>query len=109
MTEAGLSELELLVLGAVAGLGDAPYGLIVRREIAEQTGRQIAIGSVYRSLAGLERKGLVASKKGDPTPVRGGRAKRFFQLTGAGEQALRRTVSDLRSLAKDFDIGVTPA
>lgn len=106
MNDPALSELELLVLGAVAGLGEAPYGLIVRQEIAECTGREIAIGSIYRSLAGLERKGLVRSRKGDPTPVRGGRAKRFFTMTGAGKRALRRTVRDLHSLTRDFDLGL---
>lgn len=103
--DGALSELELLVLSAVVGLGDERYGLAVRQAIAARTGREIAIGSVYRCLAGLERKGLVQSWTGNPVPTRGGRAKRYFEVTGAGERALRRTVADLRSLTAGLDLG----
>lgn len=83
------SGLELLVLLSIAHLGDAAYGIKIRETINDCTERNISLGAIYKTLAGLTRKGLISSKTGDPTPERGGRAKTFYQLTGHGEQALR--------------------
>jgi len=88
--------------------GDS-YGLSIRQELQRLTGRDIAIGSVYRSLAGLERKGLIRSWTGEPTPVRGGRAKKYFEATGAGAKALKRTLHDLRALTGSLELGAEPA
>jgi DNA-binding PadR family transcriptional regulator len=77
-----------VVLLAVARLTEEAYGVAIRREIEERSRREVAIGSVYAALDRLERKGLVLSRIGDPTPERGGRAKRFFELSPAGTAAL---------------------
>lgn len=84
-----VGEFEHLVLLAVVRLGDEAYGMTVRREIEERTGRDVTIGAVYRTLERLARKGLVESRReARHTPVRGGRARRFFRLTREGHTAL---------------------
>lgn len=84
-----LGTLELATLLAVARLGDDAYGLAVRRDLAARTGRDHAVGAVYTTLQRLEDKGLLTSRASAPLPIRGGRARRHFALTGAGAQALR--------------------
>jgi DNA-binding PadR family transcriptional regulator len=87
---AALGEFEQVVLLAILRLGEDAYGVSIRREIAERTEREPAPGALYTTLDRLEEKGLVASKYGDPTPERGGRAKRYFTVTGAGVRAVAR-------------------
>ncbi|HEY4129590.1 MAG TPA: helix-turn-helix transcriptional regulator [Gemmatimonadaceae bacterium] len=82
--------LELATLLAVAQLGDdESYGLEVRRELLDRTGRDYSIGGVYTTLQRLEDKGFLSSRASEPLPVRGGRSRRHFTLTGAGQRALR--------------------
>lgn len=95
-----LGEFEHLVLLAVLRLGPDSYGMRVRREIAERTGRDVTIGAVYATLDRLAAKGLVTSALSDPTPERGGRAKRSFRLTGAGAEALNRAQQDLANMVE---------
>ena len=89
MPTPSLGQLELAALLAVARLGDDAYGLAVRRELAARIGRDYSVGAVYSTLQRLEDKGFLKSRTGDPLPVRGGRARRHFVLTGAGTRALR--------------------
>jgi DNA-binding PadR family transcriptional regulator len=93
-----LGEFEYLVLLAVLRLGDDAYGMRVRREIAERTHRDVTIGAVYATLERLAAKGLTTSEMSDPTPERGGRAKRSFHLTGVGIQAVNRSRQELESM-----------
>lgn len=96
-----LGEFEMVVLLALARLGDDPYGMRVRMEIEETTGRQVSIGAVYATLARLQDKGLVRCWQGEPSPERGGRAKRLFQLTAAGTEALVRSREMFTALWRD--------
>ena len=89
MSAETLGTLELAVLLGVARLGDDAYGLAVRRDLAERTGHDYSVGAVYTTLQRLEDKGLLTSRTSDPVPVRGGRSRRHFMLTGAGVTALR--------------------
>ena len=98
-----LGEFEHLVLLAVLRLRDAAYGMSVRREIADRTGRDVSIGAVYATLDRLATKGLVTSALSDPTPERGGRAKRSFRLTGAGINAVNRTRQDLSNMLEGLE------
>lgn len=82
-------ELEELVLLAVLRLGDEAYGARIRELLRERAGRSLSVSAIYTTLMRLEEKGLVASELGEPTARRGGRAKRFFRLTGAGVRAVR--------------------
>ncbi len=93
-----VGEFEFLVLLAVLRLGEDAYGMRVRREIAERTGRDVTIGAVYATLDRLEAKGLTAGFLQDPTPERGGRAKKSFRLTGAGIAAVNRSRQELDSM-----------
>ena len=94
---ATLGDLERLTLLAVLGLEEA-YGLAVQRALAA-AGRELAPGGVYTTLDRLERKGFLTSRWGEPTPERGGRAKRIYRVTAAGRSALaaaEKTTARLR-------------
>ena len=88
-----LGEFEHVVLLAVVRLGDTAYGVTIRREIEERTGREPAPGALYTTLDRLEDKGLLTSALGDPTPERGGRAKRFVKVSASGMAALNHARS----------------
>ena len=90
-----LGEFEQVVMLAVVRLGDEAYGTSIRREIEARTGRTVAIGAVYATLARLEEKGIVRFRVSDPQPVQGGRARKYFSLTGAGSRALRHSTAML--------------
>jgi PadR family transcriptional regulator PadR len=83
-----LGEFEQLVLLALVRLGRDAYGATVRREIEEHAGREVSISAVYTTLERLEQKGLVCSRIGDPTPERGGRRRRHFELLPLGARSL---------------------
>ena len=83
-------EFEQVVLLTVARLGEDAYGVAIRQEIEDRTGRDVGIGSVYSALDRMEEKGFVSSTVGDPTPERGGKAKRYYKLERAGVLALHR-------------------
>jgi DNA-binding PadR family transcriptional regulator len=95
-----LGTLEQIVLLAAMRLGDRAYGMTVRDEIKKRTGRAVSFGAVYVTLQRLEDKGLVSSRFGEPTAERGGRAKRFFQVTANGRQAVRRVQDAVASMSK---------
>jgi DNA-binding PadR family transcriptional regulator len=87
-----LGELEQLILLAILRLGDDAYGVTIRAELSRRAGRVIAPGALYTALERLETKGLVTSRMGDPSPQRGGRAKRYVKVSSTGLQALKRAV-----------------
>jgi DNA-binding PadR family transcriptional regulator len=91
-----LGEFEQVVLLAVACLDGEGYGMTIRREIEQRTGRRVSIGPVYSTLRRLEAKGHLTSRVGEATPIRGGRATRYFQIEPEGIQALQasRTMLD---------------
>jgi PadR family transcriptional regulator len=93
-----LGEFEQSLLLAIVHLGDNAYGVTIRQEIEARTGREVAVGALYTSLARLERKGYVRSTMSDPTPQRGGRSKRHFTLKAAGAAALRRSRQRLEKM-----------
>ena len=87
---AALGDFEQLVLLGVLRLGDDAYGAAIRQEIHERSGRDVSINAVYTTLDRLERKGLLKSWDGDPTPERGGRRRKFYGLKPAGSTALKQ-------------------
>jgi DNA-binding PadR family transcriptional regulator len=95
-----LGNFELMVMLALMRLSgsDEAYGLPILKEIESCIGREVALGSVYAALARLENKGLVTSRLGDPTPERGGKAKRFFSVTPSGLREVRGVRRALVSL-----------
>jgi PadR family transcriptional regulator PadR len=86
-----LGEFELMVMLALIRLGENAYGVPISREIELNSGREVAIGSVYSALERLEHKGFVSSNLGEPTAERGGRAKRYFRVTTKGLHEVRKT------------------
>src|ERR1700693_2979509 len=98
MPTATLGALELTTLLAVARLKDEAYGLAIRRDLAVRTGRDYSVGALYTTLQRLEDKGLLTSRHSEPLPVRGGRSRRQFKLTGAGARALRESERHAKSI-----------
>ena len=93
-----LGSFELAALLAVARLGRDAYGLAIRRDLSDRTGHAYSVGAVYTTLQRLEAKGLLKSHTTDPLPVRGGRSRRHFTITGAGSRALRAAERDAAAL-----------
>jgi DNA-binding PadR family transcriptional regulator len=93
-----LGEFEQVVLLAILRLGEDAYGVTIRAEIAECTGREPAPGALYTTLDRMEAKGLVQSHLGDPTPQRGGRAKRYVKVTKRGRAAVIAAQRSYQSL-----------
>ena len=93
-----LGGFELLVLLALIRLGDEAYGVPISQAIEESSGREVALGSVYLTLDRLEAKGFVSSKLGEPTAVRGGRAKTYFRITAKGLREVRQAQRTLITL-----------
>jgi PadR family transcriptional regulator, regulatory protein PadR len=98
MNRERLGELEHIVLLAVLRVGPDAYGVPIRVEIEERTGRSLTVGALYRTLDRLEDKGYVVSWFGDPTPERGGRSKRYFKVRPAGLRALRASRDALAAM-----------
>jgi len=99
-----IGEFEHLILLALLQLQDQAYGVTVRREIQFRTKRDVSIGAVYATLGRLETKGYVKSRRGDPTPERGGRSKRFFRVTTKGMAAVNRAHRALESMTEGLDL-----
>jgi PadR family transcriptional regulator PadR len=93
-----LGSFELMVILALIRLGEDAYGVPISREIEGRSGREVALGSVYATLERLEEKGLVTSELGEPTPERGGRAKKYFRVTAKGLREVRLTQRALKKL-----------
>lgn len=93
-----LGEFEHIVLLVVLRLGDGSHGAIIRAEIEDATGRSATIGAVHATLERLERKSLISSWMGEPTPERGGKAKRYFKIETSGVKALREARANLERL-----------
>ena len=82
-----VGEFEYLMLTAAARLGEDAYGVAIRHEIEQATGRPCSLGALYTTLDRLETKGFIKTWMGDPTPQRGGRPKRMVRVTAKGIQA----------------------
>src|SRR5438132_4027295 len=99
-----LGEFEHMIVLALLRLADRAYGVTVRQEIEFRTSREVSIGAVYATLDRLETKGYVKSHRGDPTPERGGRSKRYFCLTGKGVTAVNRTQRALQRMTEGLNL-----
>jgi PadR family transcriptional regulator PadR len=93
-----LGNFELLVMLALIRVGENAYGVPISEELEKASSREVAIGSVYAALERLEKKGFIKSAVGEPTPERGGRAKRYFWVTARGVKEVRETQRTLVKL-----------
>jgi DNA-binding PadR family transcriptional regulator len=93
-----LGEFEVLVLTSVLAAGRDAYGAMIHEEIERLVAgsREVSLGSVYTTLDRLEGKGFVKSWRGEPTAERGGRAKRYYEVQGSGQKALRAALAPMR-------------
>ncbi len=89
MDPSRVGEFEELVLLAVMAGGDNAYGVSVQRVLEEEIGRGPSLGAIYTALDRLSEKGWIRSRMGDPSPVRGGRRRRCYDLTEEGLARLR--------------------
>ena len=83
-----LGTFEQAVLIAILRLKDEAYGRAIMKEVQARLQREVAAGAIYATLDRLEAKGLTSSRLGSGTPQRGGMARRFYTLEGAGFKAL---------------------
>jgi DNA-binding PadR family transcriptional regulator len=93
-----LGSFEQAVLLAIIRLRENAYGRAILDDVSERLGRDVSVGAVHATLERLRAKGLVRSWTGEGTPVRGGRAKRYFEVKAAGMEALndaRATITGL--------------
>ena len=105
MTHHGLGEFEQMVLLAIVHLRGDAYGIPIVEEIERRTGRNVARAAVYITLRRLEEKGFVSSWMSDPTPERGGKARRCVKIEVQGVKALR----EARTVAERMWQGLDPA
>lgn len=104
MNDRLLGGFEQLVLLTVLHLDrDDAYAVPIRAQLAERLDRRVSRGALYTALDRLERKGYLISEMGDPSPVRGGRAKRFYTVSSAGREALQGTRALLLDLWQGLD------
>ena len=94
-----LAEFELYLMLAITRLGPRAYGAEIRRVIEDRTGRPVSVGAMYLTLARLSDKGLAAHTVSQPTPEKGGRARKHYRLTPAGREATRHSVAMLDRMA----------
>jgi PadR family transcriptional regulator PadR len=93
-----IGELEELVLLTVAVLGDDAYGVPIKEQIEQRASRSMSLGALHSTIARLEEKGFLKSYLGGATHERGGRRKRYFQVTQGGKAALR----DIKNLRDEL-------
>lgn len=98
-----LGEFEQMVILAILRLGADAYAVPIRQEIEDQARRKVARGALYTSLERLEAKGLLSSHMSDPTPERGGRARRYYGVTPAGVTAVKQSQEALARLTKGLE------
>jgi PadR family transcriptional regulator PadR len=102
-----LGGFENLLLLVILRLDDRAYGVAIRQELLDQAKKDVAIGAIYTGLDRLEHKGFVKSWSGEPTPERGGRAKKFYRLTAQGKNALHETHRAVRRLSIGLEGSLT--
>lgn len=96
MKHTQLGEFEELVLLIVGSLNQNAYSISIKNTLKEKTSRSPSIGALHSALNRLEKKGFIASHEGGATTERGGRRKRFYEITAYGRKALDQSY-ELRS------------
>jgi DNA-binding PadR family transcriptional regulator len=98
-----LGEFEQMILLALVRFDENAYGVTIKEEIEQQTGREIFVGAVYTALSRLQKQGCVSSSVGEAAPKRGGRRKKFYALEPKGEAALNRTLDAYRDMTRGIE------
>jgi DNA-binding PadR family transcriptional regulator len=98
-----LGEFEQMVLLALLRLGADAYGARISAEIETRGRRGVSVSAVHTTLERLEEKGLVRSRVGDPTPQRGGKRKRHYEVAAAGLRALQASYRSFRDMSDGLE------
>jgi PadR family transcriptional regulator, regulatory protein PadR len=98
-----LGEFEQVVMLALVRLGPDAYGAVVCQEIESRGNRGVSVSAAHTTLERLEQKGLVKSRIGDPTPQRGGKRKRHYEVTALGMKSLQASYRSLRNMADGIE------
>ncbi len=99
-----LGEFEQLVLTGVLLMGEHAYGMAMHAKISELAApRNVRLGAVYMTLDRLKDKGLLRSWMSGPTPERGGRSKRYYELTARGARALKQSTTTAKRISDAVD------
>jgi len=93
--ESYLGEFEHIVLLTIMRLKDDAYGVTVRQKVKQLIDRDVSIGALYATVDRLEKKQLITTRSSQPTPERGGRAKRYLTITLQGLDTLQATKKSL--------------
>jgi DNA-binding PadR family transcriptional regulator len=109
MAAGPLGEFEVIILLAVLHTAPGAYGTAIRDDISRRSGRHPARGSVYVTLDRLEAKGYLRPTVGDATPERGGRPRRFYEVTRRGLAALRRSLAVVSNMRKGLESVLDPS
>jgi len=88
-----LGEFQEIVLLTILVLEENAYGVSVQEEIEKRTGRSVSRGALHTALTRLDEKGFIKSEYGGATAERGGRRKRYYQVTNLGKNALEESKS----------------
>ena len=83
-----LGEFQEIVLLAVMALQGQGYGVNIQQELKKRIDRSISRGALHSALVRLDEKGFVKSSMGGATAMRGGRPKRYYEITPSGRKAL---------------------
>jgi len=97
-----LSRWEEVYLLSIWQLKENAYGVTIKRQVMEKTGKRLSYGGLYFTLAQLVKKGLVIKIPGEPTQKRGGRRKFYYTLTEKGKKSLQATHLHQKALWKDI-------
>jgi PadR family transcriptional regulator, regulatory protein PadR len=93
-----LGEFENMLLLTLLQLKGRSYGSLIRQSLKEMVNRDVSIGALYATLERVEKKGFITSSLGEKTAERGGRAKRYFEITAQGKTAVKQTKQQLETL-----------
>jgi PadR family transcriptional regulator PadR len=91
LTQETLGALEFQLLATLLEQPRDAYGISIMQRIQERTGRSRSLAAIYAALDRLQKKGMISSWWGEPTPERGGRRKRHYKIEASGAEAVRRT------------------
>ncbi len=102
MGKYAIGEFEEIVMLTVAVLFGDAYGITIKQEIERRMSRKVSVGAMRTALNRLEKKGFLESKFGEATAVRGGKRKRYFQVTPFGKRALDQIMETRKQYWKDI-------
>ncbi len=105
-TRNNIGEFEEIVMLTIGILNEGAYGLAIKKEIESRLNRKVSMGALHTGLYRLEDKGFLTSRLGEATKTRGGKPKRYFSVTNAGQNALKEVMDTRKSLWENIPEGV---